>query len=307
MAKIVGDTESMCKYRDRFYMGREAADALLWDGEYYAHKYDPETEAVQAYGKGCHADQLFGQWWAHSLRLGHVFPAGRVRRALASIVKYNCREDFSDKFQFPRKYLRDDEAGMLNCTWPKGERPDTALLYSDEVWTGMEYEVAGLLLFEGMVDEAMQIIETARKRHDGRLRSPWNDVECGDHYVRAMSSWMLLEAAAGYVYDASRDYIEFAPHISPEDFRCFFAASDGWGQYAQRIDKKGMTARISVDWGCVRIRELRLSTDSAGSITATIGSRKIPFAAKRTKKNIAVKFKERLEVAERKTLRINIG
>jgi uncharacterized protein (DUF608 family) len=306
MAKVVGDTESAKKYRDRFRAGKKVADKLLWEGEYYAHRYDPETESVQAYGSGCHADQLFGQWWAHSLGLGHVFPASRVRRALSSIVKYNCREELLDHVQFPRKYLRDDEAGMLNCAWPKGEKPETPLMYSDEVWTGIEYEVAALLIYEGMIDEAHQIVKTARARHDGRLRSPWNDVECGDHYVRAMSSWILLEAAAGYRYDASKNLIAFAPRIKPENFRCFFATATGWGQYSQRIKDGTMMARLSVSWGNVIVRELHLASASAGKVTARIGAKNIPQSFRTTHDGVIVRFAEPLEIGTDQTLKVSI-
>ena len=48
--------------------------------------------------------------------------------------------------------------------------------YSDEVWTGLEYEVAALLLYEGQPEPAVRILEAARARHDGRKESPWNDV-----------------------------------------------------------------------------------------------------------------------------------
>ncbi len=307
MAKALGDSESAGRYRDRYRKGRKAADKLLWDGEYYIHRYDPQTESVQAYGDGCHADQLFGQWWAHSLGLGHVFPSARVRQALSSIAKHNCRTDFSDHRQFPRRYVLDDEAGMLNCTWPKDGRPDMPLLYSDEVWTGIEYEVAGLLLFEGMVDEALDIVANVRKRHDGRLRSPWNEVECGDHYVRAMSSWALLEAASGYAHDASKNLIEFAPRIGPENFRCFFATATGWGSYSQRIKDSGMTAKLSVFWGDVFVRELRLDCDSDGEVTAKVGSKGVPLTTSKRRGRLAVKFKEPLAINAGRTLKVTVG
>ena len=307
VAKIVGDTDSAKRYRDRFRIGKKAADALLWDGEYYVHKYDPQSESLQAFGTGCHADQLFGQWWAHSLGLGHVFPAARVRRTLSSIVKYNCRSDFSDHAQFPRKYVRDDEAGMLNCTWPKGEKPETPLMYSDEIWTGMEYEAAGLLLYEGMVEEALKVIKTTRKRHDGRLRSPWNDVECGDHYVRAMSSWTLLEAAAGYRHDASKDLIEFAPRIKPENFKCFFATATGWGRYSQRIKDGEVTARLSVSWGKVIARELRLACERADKVVVKVGSKRIPLSVRKTRDKLIIRFAEPVEIGADQSLKVSVA
>jgi hypothetical protein len=307
MAKVVGDAEAAESYRKRFGEGRKAADKLLWGGEYYVHKYDPKTESVQAYGEGCHSDQLFGQWWAHALNLGYVLPRGRVRRALSAIFRHNCRNSFAGHQQFPRQFVGDDEAGMLNCTWPDNDRPDTPLLYSDEVWTGIEYEVAGLLLFEDMVDEALGILNAVRKRQDGRLRSPWNEVECGDHYVRAMSSWLLLEAAAGYDYDASTDSIEFGPRISPENFKCFFAASTGWGQYSQRIRRRKMTVWLSVGWGKVVVRNLRLFAGSSKGASARIGSKKMSLTVRRMAGGkINVRFQTALNINEGQTLKVDI-
>ncbi len=307
MAKAVGDRRSAKEYRERFRKGQKAADRLLWDGEYYIHRYDEETESVQAYGAGCHSDQLLGQWWAHSLGLGYVFPRRRVRRALASIVAHNFRESFAGHQQFPRAFVRDDEAGTLNCTWPKGERPETPLLYSDEVWTGIEYEAAGALLFEGMTDEALTILSAVRRRQDGRLRSPWNEVECGDHYVRAMSSWMLLEAAAGYVFDASRNLIGFAPRFSTANFRCFFATATGWGLFSQRIHGKTMTAGLAVYRGKALVRELRLCHKRAGKAIAFVNGRKIPHSAGWKKEQVVIRFEELLAIEENDTLRIDIG
>jgi hypothetical protein len=132
-------------------------------------------------------------------------------------------------------------------------------MYSDEVWTGIEYGVAGTMLYVGMVDEALDIVSAARSRQDGRFRNPWNDIEYGDHYVRAMSSWVLLEAAAGYRYDAAAARVAFAPRIGAEDFRCLFVASEGWGRYSQRLSDDGFRAEVSLDWGRLTLRELALA------------------------------------------------
>ncbi len=306
MAKVVGDKERRAAYHERFRTGRASADTALWNGEYYIHRND-ESESVQAYGTGCHCDQLFGQWWAHSVGLGHVLPDRRVRSALSAIVKYNFRNDFSEHQQFPRRYVKDDEAGLLNCTWPRGGRPETPLLYSDEIWTGIEYEVAGALLFEGMHEEALKIIEAARKRQDGRVRSPWNEVECGDHYVRAMSSWALLEAAAGYDYDATENTIAFRPRMNPNAFSCFFATRDGWGLFSQQKKKGCIEVCLSVFWGHIEMRLLRLSVGSAGKIRAKKGSEQLALDSKMSGGEVRIKFKERLRVNKDEVVRIIIG
>jgi len=94
------------------------------------------------------------------------------------------------------------DKGLYICTWPHGGKPEVPTLYSDEVWSGLEYPLACLLLFEGEIEPALTMLADIRERHGGARRSPWNEVECGDHYVRPMASWMLLEAASGYQYDA---------------------------------------------------------------------------------------------------------
>ena len=76
------------------------------------------------------------------------------------------------------------------------------MLYSDEVWTGIEYQVAGHMIYEGMIEEAYAIIKGARDRYDGIPeppigRNPWNEIECGGHYARAMSSWSILQRHLG--------------------------------------------------------------------------------------------------------------
>ncbi len=160
--------------------------------------------------------------------------------------------------QEPRAFVTDDDQGLLLCTWPRGGRPAVPTQYSDEVWTGMEYEVAALLLQEGEPGLALKLVEAVRRRYDGRKQNPWNDIECGDHYVRAMSSWSLLEAASGYVYDAPAGTIGFAPAIAPEDFRAPFVARDGWGTVEQTIAAERLILRLRPVAGSVQVASLRL-------------------------------------------------
>ena len=75
------------------------------------------------------------------------------------------------------------EPGLLLCTWPHGGRPEIPFVYSDEVWTGIEYQVAAHLIYEGFVEEGLRIVSGVRSRYNGVSRSPWNEVECGHHYA----------------------------------------------------------------------------------------------------------------------------
>jgi non-lysosomal glucosylceramidase len=73
-------------------------------------------------------------------------------------------------------------------------RPVVPLRYCDEVWTGVEYQVAAHCFYEGLDDEGLAIVRGVRERYDGNRRNPFNEIECGDHYVRAMAGWSLLSA-----------------------------------------------------------------------------------------------------------------
>jgi non-lysosomal glucosylceramidase len=256
MAGLRGEGDLATECREIYRRGQKALEERLWNGEYYVQDVDLEKYPEQNWATGCHSDQLLGQWWAHVLGLGHVLDADRVRTAALSIFRRNFREDFHDHKQQPRAFVTDDDQGLLNCTWPGNDRPEVPTQYSDEVWTGIEYEVAGLLLYEGEVEPALRIVEAVRTRYDGRKQSPWNDIECGDHYVRAMASWALLEAASGYRYEAGRAEIGFAPVLAPEEYRAPFVARDGWGTFAQYVTDRTQVETITPVWGSLAVKVL---------------------------------------------------
>ena len=150
-----------------------------------------------------------------------------------------------------RCYAMDDESGLILCTWPHSKKPRIPFVYSDEVWTGIEYQVAAHLIYEGYFEEALKIVSAVRSRYDGVRRNPWNEVECGNHYVRSMASWGLLIAASGYGFDLTKGKVSFEPKISQDHFSCFFSTGKHWGVYRQTIDPETnqLESRIEVLYG----------------------------------------------------------
>jgi len=270
MAKLCDDSAFAAECREIFDRGVMNFDAELWNGEYYVQKPDPEKSMEFQYGSGCHIDQILGQWWAHICGLGYILPEDRVKTALAAVVKHNWRADFVGFEQRPRIYASERDTGTLVCTWPRGGEPDKPTLYSHEVWSGLEYQIASSLLFEGLVEDAFKVAQSARNRYDGRQRNPWNEVECGDHYARSMSSWMLLEAASGYRYDAATGVVRFAPVVTPNAFRAPFIAAEGWGTFDQRVDETTFTASIGIASGTLRLQTLELGNDVASNTVQTV-------------------------------------
>ncbi|MBI4786405.1 MAG: hypothetical protein HY782_05095 [Chloroflexi bacterium] len=259
MANQRDDAEFAAECRAAYARGRTALEKRLWNGEYYIQDVDLNQFPELNWGTGCHSDQLLGQWWAYVLGLGDLLDHDHIRMAASSIMRYNLRGNFRAFEQKPRAFVTEDDQGLLVCTWPRGGRPAKPTLYSDEVWTGIEYEVAALLLYLGETDAALHVVAATRKRYDGRKQNPWNDIECGDHYVRAMSSWALLEAASGYSYDASVAEIGFAPNLTPHDYRAPFVACDGWGTFSQEAQDGEQVELLSLAYGSLAIKTLRFA------------------------------------------------
>jgi hypothetical protein len=183
-------------------------------------------------------------------------------------------------------------------------------LYSDEVWTGIEYEVAGLLLYEGMVEEALKIVRGVRARYDGRERSPWNDIECGDHYARAMSSWAMLEAVAGQRYNAAQQSLAFAPRTTPENFRCFFITADGWGTFEQKISGGLQANALRAAYGQVILRQLEFALQAKGTpsqASAFLNGKAISLGSHFSDKTVRLESSRSLELKAGDSLRVEIS
>jgi non-lysosomal glucosylceramidase len=233
MASYLGEEETSRKYADAFDKSSKRMDELLWNGEFYVQRLEDVNQYKYQHGIGCLSDQLLGQQLAHLYGLGYLLPQERVQSAVHAIYKYNFKTDFTNHTNCQRTYVLNDEKGLLLCSWPDGGRPRLPFVYSDEVWTGIEYHVATHLIYEGLVDEGLTIVKAVRERHDGIRRNPWNEVECGHHYARSMSSWGLLIALSGFEFDMARGEMKFAPVIGQENFTTYWSTGRAWGTYSQ--------------------------------------------------------------------------
>jgi uncharacterized protein (DUF608 family) len=324
----MSNVQSAAVYRERFEQGRDNYDKLCWNGEYFINNFDAPDDVTQTvslrsdertdsslynqrncWDTGCHADQLLGQWWAHELGLGYVLPEAHVKAALQAIMRYNFREDFIGFKHDPRQFASEHDKGLLICTWPLGGRPEVPILYCDEVWTGIEYEIAALMLWEGFVDDALKIVQAVRDRYDGRERNPWNEVECGDHYARAMSSWTLLTAASGFRYDAHAASMSFAPRTS-DDFKSFFIAADGWGTFAQRVTTRRQTATLEVKHGTLTLKQLTLrrarKSRQAPEVAAMVAGKKTAAKGKVEGNDVTIEFRRPMTVRTAERIEVTL-
>jgi len=253
MAEAAGDYEAAERYTRLLGKGGRKLDKTLWNGEYYEQRLPDVNAYKYQHGVGCLADQLLGQANAHLAGLGYLLPPRKVKKAINAVYKHNLLTDFSHHDNCQRTYALNDEVGLLLCTWPNGGRPKIPFPYSHEVWSGIEYQVASHLIWEGLVDEGLAITKAVRDRHDGVKRSPWNEFECGHHYARSMASWGLVLALSGYQCDMSEKKISFTPRINGDDFCCFWSTGTAWGTYTQKRDAKGkLTYGVEVIHGTLK-------------------------------------------------------
>jgi len=216
MAHAVGRSEDAPPYEDLAKRAAGFMSESLFNGEYFQQrvqyvglrdtsfadsiaKVDESSSEFSRllkregpkyqYGSGCLSDGVIGAWMARIYGIETPLDREKVKSTLRAIFRHNFRTDLSEHANAQRPgYAMGHEPGLLLCSWPRGGKPTLPFVYSDEVWTGIEYQVASHLMSEGLVEEGLTIVKALRSRYDGRVRNPWNEYECGSYYARAMAS-----------------------------------------------------------------------------------------------------------------------
>jgi hypothetical protein len=289
MARHLGDEASAERYETLLRSGAAKLDRLLWNGRYYVQKTD--VSKPWQFGEGCLSDQLLGQWWAELLDLGKLLPHEHIRQALGAVYRHNFRESLEDVASAQRIYAVNNEQGLLNCSWPAGGRPAQPFGYSDELWTGVEYEVAAHLVFEGMAKEGVRIVEAVRARHDGAKRNPWDETEAGHHYARALSSWSLLSAFSGFSCSVPDKSLRFRPAASDALFRSLFSSGTAWGSYEQQGSGE-RDVRLRIEGGTLEMAVLRVPAAGACRLEKSSA----PAECVRDGADAVVRFRELLKL-----------
>lgn len=290
MADFLGDHGKQAEYADLFRKGYAWTKENLFNGNYFYHRVDLQNrnyieqfqcpdywnaekgELKYQIGDGCEIDQLLGQWHANICGLGNIFDKIQRQTALKSMVQNNFKETLRSVTNMWRNFALNDESGTIMCDYPHGAyKPVIPIPYCEECMTGFEYAFAGLLISEGFVDEGLRVIRAVRNRYNGEKRNPWNEIECGSNYARAMASFALLPIFSGLEFDLPRKHIGFSP-ITEGIFRCFWCLGTGWGEFVRIRNKY----KITVSDGELELESLSLG--GLGSvISVRVDGKAIPF------------------------------
>jgi len=321
MALELGDNDFAAQCRAIFEVGQKNLVTQLFEGEYFLNKPDPKhLEAINS-GSGCEIDQVFGQSWAFQVGLPRVLPARQTLSALRSLWRYNFTPDvgpYRQAYKPGRWYAMPGEAGLLMCTFPrsdwdyaqaKGKGPDWAAGYFNECMNGFEYEVAGHMIWEGLLTEGLAVARAVHDRYHASRRNPWNEIECGDHYARSMASYGVFLAACGFEYHGPKGHLGFAPRLAPGNFQCAFTAAQGWGTYWQKCGPQSAEYGVSLKWGRLRLRTLALALPARfhpATARAEVDGRTAESKHSLTGNRLTVTFADTVELRANQELKLAV-
>lgn len=268
MAIEMGDTPFANICATYVANGTKNMEEKLYNGEYFIHKPDEikGREKLGSYNT-CHIDQVYGQSWAHQVGLGRILNKEKTLSALKALWKYNFTPDVGPYIKERRgwrPYALAGEGGMVMNTNPRneekpyGENTTWQLGYFHECMSGFEHQVASHMMAEGMTDEALVLTRMIHDRYHAAKRNPFNEIECSDHYARAMASYGTFISACGFDYHGPNGFIKFAPTLNPQNCKVPYTAASGWGSYEQNQNEQKFTAKLHVAYGSLRLKKMAI-------------------------------------------------
>ncbi|MDO5979085.1 GH116 family glycosyl-hydrolase [Flavivirga spongiicola] len=281
----------------------------LFNGEYFIQKTDPEHPEAPNTNIGCHTDQLLGQYWTTQTGLGDILPKEMVKKSLQSIMKYNFTENYGDYLKnadipVKRFYADKDEQGIIMCTFPKGgtdkapgviknEWEKLVIGYFSEVWTGQEHQLAATLISEGFVEEALKVERAVHDRYAPSKRNPYNEIEYGNHYTRAMSGYAPFVSASGFTYHGPNGIIGFDPKINPNNFKSAFIVAEGWGSFSQKQDQEKQMCELQLNYGNLKLSQLNLvvvNKETPSTVEVLLNKKKVKTTYSIKNNQLKIKF-----------------
>ena len=312
MAGEVGDAEFAARCRGVYESGHRLTVQRLFNGDYFEQEVDLQEHAKFQYADGCLADQLFGQGWAHQVGLGYIYPKETVEAALRAVWKYNWAPDVGPQnaTHAPgRWFASPGEAGLFTCTWPKSPHMADGVRYKNEVWTGIEYQVAGNMAFDRLVTEALAICRGVHERYHPSKHNPFNEIECGDHYARGMASYGVFLGLCGFEYHGPKGHLGFAPRITPEGFRAAFSGAEGWGTISQTRADHAQTDRVELKWGRLAVGTLAFELPEGATLreaSVTVGGRPVGAETRQDGRRVIVTLNRPLVVNQGETIEVKM-
>ncbi len=265
MAADMNDSEFALLCKEKCLQTQQALEAQLYNGEYFIQKPEPGRERTLGTYDTCHIDQVHGQSWAWQVGAGRILDKAKTVSALRALYKYNFAPDvgaFRRKNPAGRPYAVAGDGGLIMSTNPKelpdafGNVKDWQYGYFNECMSGFEHQAASHMIAEGLTQEGLAVTRAIHDRYHASRRNPYNEIECSDHYSRAMASYGSYITACGFEVHGPKGHLSFAPRWQSENFRAAFTAAEGWGTFAQQKQGKTLKAEVTLRHGKLKVNTL---------------------------------------------------
>ena len=219
------------------------------------------------------------------MNLGRIIDKTKTMSALKALWKYNFTTDvgpYLNEHHGGRPYALPGEGGMIMNTNPRNEvdpygvKDAWQVTYFHECMSGFEHQVASHMMAEGMVEEALILTRAIHDRYHAGKRNPFNEVECSDHYARAMASYGTFITACGFTYHGPSGSIGFAPKLNKENFKAPFTVAEGWGTYSQMRKGKQQEHKIELKYGKLKLQRINLDKgERMKSVVVTMDGKQV--------------------------------
>jgi non-lysosomal glucosylceramidase len=298
--------------------GSKNMEDKLFNGEYFIHRPDQMLgrKKLGSYNTS-HIDQVMGQSWAFQVGLGRILDKEKTRSALRALWKYNFTKDvgpYIKDHKGGRPYALAGEGGLVMNTNPKneakpyGEEVTWQVGYFNECMSGFEHQVASHMMAEGMTDESLVITRMIHDRYHAAKRNPFNEIECSDHYARAMASYGTFITACGFEYHGPQQYIRFAPKILADNFKAPFTSAQGWGTYTQQRNNNSFTAKLDLKYGKLPLKKISVSlqNNNSAKVTIELNGKQIPCSMYRSGTDALISLHEAVTINTHEILFVKI-
>ncbi|MEJ1237240.1 GH116 family glycosyl-hydrolase [Chryseolinea sp. T2] len=314
MAEEMDDEAFATKCKVYVSNGMANMEKHLYNGEYFIHRPDAQKgrTVIGSYNT-CHIDQVYGQSWAHQVGLGRVLDKTKTLSALKALWKYNFTTDvgpYLKDHHGGRPYALAGEGGMIMNTNPKNEevpygvKDAWQVTYFHECMSGFEHQVAAHMMAEGMAEESLILTRAIHDRYHAAKRNPFNEVECSDHYARAMASYGTYITACGFTYHGPSGSIGFDPKLNKDNFKAAFTSAEGWGTYSHTKEGKQHNHHLDLKYGKLVLNNLLLKSDRLKGLTVALDNVPVRIESALENSFVRIRFPEPLVLGKGQTLTV---
>ena len=164
---------------------------------------------------------------------------------------------------------------------------------------GFRHQVAGHVIWEGMLLEGLAVERAGHDRYHAARRNPGNEIEFGDHDACSIANCGVYFAACELENFGPKQHIGFAPKLTPENFKCAFTSAEGWKSLNRKSKSEKPEAEIAVRWGILTLQSVA-PAGNFGSAKLWHAETRVAAKLKREGKRILPTLKKSAQLSAKK-------